>query len=591
MLYGNNGINYLRLMNVEWNNTYNDVVRFKTKSDQELYFNQHTIAEFEDVKFIKDFNAVNVNANYNKLKRVNYAYYESVIDGEVFGEYAFVTDIVYINEDITQLKLELDVWQTYQFDFELGPCYVERGHVNRWLDTAKKRPNFKYCRTYENVEVGDKLYSYKVKDIQSDLAENNIAFLWIVSTENLFPSAEKAYMFGFSPFYVYFVPFHTNPYYDLYIEYDTSKFYARLEDLYNQFKGDNRIVAMYITSNIPMFYNLSKDGDVIIFKPGKRTTGPYYNTPFAFYHEIDTTKHLGVLIPDLTIEDTHYRIDSHLVTFDEEPKIDCYPFRYFKLTSMRGNSLIMRPEHLQNNDSIVNIVLNITYYLSIGAVCKEGYSYGLIGDRIEINGKTTTSSMTQEIVASNTINELPLIDDAYKNYLQTQKASSLAGVASNLVGASLGVVGSIISGNPVAAVSGVTSGAMSILSHMAKIQDLKDTPDSVKKSGNDYLFELCANTLRLELFEVRLPESERERLRNYFKAFGYAIRDFIKYDYTTRKYFNFVQTVDANIIGNINNVHLRKLKQIFDNGVRIWHYTPDDWHGFDVTLNNDEVNL
>src|SRR5690606_22559437 len=121
------------------------------------------------------------------------------------------------------------------------------------------------------------------------------------------------------------------------------------------------------------------------------------------------------------------------------------------------------------------------------------------------------------------------------------------------------------------------SGAMSVMSHMAKIQDLKDTPDGVKKSGNDYLFELCANTLRLELFEVKLPNNERERLRNYFKAFGYAIRDFIKYDYTTRKYFNFVQTVDANIKGNINNMHLRKLKQIFDNGVRIWHYIPDDW--------------
>lgn len=587
MQYMNNGVNYLKLMNVEWNNTYNDVVRFKTKSDQELYFSQHTIAEFEDVKIIKDFNAVNVNANYNKLKHVNYAYYESVIDGEVFAEYAFITDIIYINEDITQLKLELDVWQTYQFDFELGPCYVERGHVNRWLDTAKKRPDFKYCRTYENVEVGDKLYSYKIKDLQSDLAENNIAFLWIVSTENLFQGAQKGYMFGFSPFFVYFVPFNTNPYYDLFLEYDTAKYYARMEDLYNQYKNDNKIVAMYITSNIPFQYDLEKDGDAITFKPKIRQSN---NLPFAFYHEIDETQHLGVLIPDLTIEDTHYRIDSHTVTFDEEPKIDCYPFRYYKLTSMRGNSLIMRPEHLLNDDSITNIVLNLTYYLSIGAICKEGYSYGEIGDRIEINGKTTSSSMTQEIVASNTINELPLIDDAYKNYLQSQKSSSLAGMASNLVGATMGVVGSIISGNPVAAVSGVTSGAMSVLSHMAKIQDLKDTPDGVKKSGNDYLFELCVDTLRVELFEVRLPDSERERLKKYFKAFGYAIRDFIKYDFTSRKYFNFVQTVDANIKGNINNVHLRKLKQIFDNGVRIWHYIPDDWHGFDVTLNNVEVS-
>ena len=140
-----------------------------------------------------------------------------------------------------------------------------------------------------------------------------------------------------------------------------------MEDLYNHFKGDNKL-STYITSNIPMFYDLTKGSDGITFKP--RNKFPSYYS-YAYYHETDETNHLGVLIPDLTIEDSLYRVDYHTVTFDDEPKIDCYPFRYFKLTSMRGNSLIIRPEHLRNEDTTTNIQFNVSYYLSIVAVCKE----------------------------------------------------------------------------------------------------------------------------------------------------------------------------------------------------------------------------
>ena len=43
--------------------------------------------------------------------------------------YYFVQTCDYINANTTQLNIQLDVWQSFQHDIQLGNAYVERGHV------------------------------------------------------------------------------------------------------------------------------------------------------------------------------------------------------------------------------------------------------------------------------------------------------------------------------------------------------------------------------------------------------------------------------------------------------------------------------
>jgi hypothetical protein len=44
--------------------------------------------------------------------------------------YAYITDIKFINPDMTEIKIKTDVFQTWQFDFIYKECFVEREHVN-----------------------------------------------------------------------------------------------------------------------------------------------------------------------------------------------------------------------------------------------------------------------------------------------------------------------------------------------------------------------------------------------------------------------------------------------------------------------------
>lgn len=52
-------------------------------------------------------------------KPYNYKYY-----------FYYITDMIYINDEMTEVQIKLDVFQTYQFEFQYKKCYVEREHVN-----------------------------------------------------------------------------------------------------------------------------------------------------------------------------------------------------------------------------------------------------------------------------------------------------------------------------------------------------------------------------------------------------------------------------------------------------------------------------
>lgn len=43
--------------------------------------------------------------------------------------YAYIVDLKYINDNMTEIYIETDVFQTWQFDFTYLKSYVERKHV------------------------------------------------------------------------------------------------------------------------------------------------------------------------------------------------------------------------------------------------------------------------------------------------------------------------------------------------------------------------------------------------------------------------------------------------------------------------------
>lgn len=131
-----------KLCNVPWDMGYRDIVKWDRKA-QETYFNQLDGIEFTDCTMAKYGLPVRLPVPFAQASQYNYLIATNDYDFDTPRSwYYFVQTCDYINANTTQLNIQLDVWQSFQHDIQLGNAYVERGHVgvaneNAWKDWGK----------------------------------------------------------------------------------------------------------------------------------------------------------------------------------------------------------------------------------------------------------------------------------------------------------------------------------------------------------------------------------------------------------------------------------------------------------------------
>lgn len=306
--------------------------------------------------------------------------------------------------------------------------------------------------------------------------------------------------------------------------------------------------------------------------------------------------------------------DNGLPTF--EPKLYTFPFRYFMITDYMNTPLVVKPELCENKTlklrvKATNIATESKYNLYV-----NGYKGDYNGN---LNGIVNNSPLM-----------LPVLSSAYSQFLATSSASfnqgninamlendlSLKqGLATNSlnyrqnttnnymqgISSGLGAIASLFSLN----FGGVVNGAMRVVqsginqhfntlsnnlnnsqlkeqnklsnfevSSMAnaKTTDLINTPNSIKTTGNDTLFNLVNSNRKIDIIEFALDFRYKHRIYDYFVKYGYKVNKWEKINVNSRRYFNFIKTNTCNIVGDeIPHEYLEEIKDIFNRGVTIWH--------------------
>ena len=306
--------------------------------------------------------------------------------------------------------------------------------------------------------------------------------------------------------------------------------------------------------------------------------------------------------------------DNGLPTF--EPKLYTFPFRYFMVTDYMNTPLVIKPELCENKTlklrvKATNIATESKYNLYV-----NGYKGDYNGN---LNGIVNNSPLM-----------LPVLSSAYSQFLATSSASfnqgninamlendlSLKqGLATNSlnyrqnttnnymqgISSGLGAIASLFSLN----FGGVVNGAMGVVqsginqhfntlsnnlnnnqlkeqnklsnfevSSMAnaKTTDLINTPNSIKTTGNDTLFNLVNSNRKIDIIEFGLDFRYKHRIYDYFVKYGYKVNKWEKINVNSRRYFNFIKTNTCNIVGDeIPHEYLEEIKDIFNRGVTIWH--------------------
>lgn len=283
-------------------------------------------------------------------------------------------------------------------------------------------------------------------------------------------------------------------------------------------------------------------------------------------------------------------------------KLQCYPYTYFLITDYMNEPLIVKPQLVYNTDNKLIIKIETT-------AISGRYRLYVENNKNDRSGKL-------EGVINNLTYQLPVSSSAYSQFYASSMSSFNNNVANSLLendmtlrqntntatlntkqsefNSGLSAIASLLTGN----LGGAVSNGVSLIqqqekldnlisnlneqsrfkeneiisSKNAKINDLLNTPNSIKTAGNDSIFNLTVNNRKIDVIKYTITPQYKRRINNYFKRFGYSFNDFAVPDIYSRQHFNFLKCSSCQLISDsIPREHQEEIKSIFESGVTLWH--------------------
>lgn len=107
-----------------YDNNYDYTKMFSNENEQKQFFRTFDYENVDDHNYIKIENSFNVKYDYDYLENegVNYV----IFDNGYRTIYAFIIKKEYVRENLTRIIYEVDVIQTFMFDFNINKSFVER---------------------------------------------------------------------------------------------------------------------------------------------------------------------------------------------------------------------------------------------------------------------------------------------------------------------------------------------------------------------------------------------------------------------------------------------------------------------------------
>lgn len=590
------------------------------------------------------------NANYMRVKSWNndgYEYY-----------YYFITGVQQINVDTYRLSLELDVLMTYQDEFLEGmkdmPVFTDRKFCAR-----VNSEGYPHCADYKSGdsvfgEVKPSIITNKY-DLELSISPYLKGFIWAyvccdkelpfnTDTPQTLLSMYK-YKGTFHPLAMICFPvkFPENvsnlklTFADdtTFVDFSNQDAFSLIDGLINDGKTHGVKLSPY-----PPFADstmtINKVGGSVVIKSSRMLNkinyyewhndktmlwelrGDISTDALVIREEYDSNNEYNVV--DL---DSHFNVGvlNPLSPRMTDLKLLFKPFRKYKVASAYSEGNEFFPE-LMFSDGVFD---NAEFYFRTIATFYIGdnnlstfvlpttdtngntFYYGYQSDNVGL------VSNVNYVIPSGT-NALDVFNSTQAQaFYQSKTASGISAgltIAGGVGSVALGVIGAVgsmgmssvasaglIVGGVGAIGSGIASLSNTIKSTNAKIEDLKNTPDSVNVGGNSYTTDMGrVDTLLPYVIVLECSEVIKERANDYFYQFGYEVArecyfntelnnntiDISKSVDTlifNRDIFNYIKINDDitnKINANMPIIVKQKISNIFNKGITLW-----SWFGID----------
>ena len=137
------------LTNCPLDNTYDHTIYFTSASAQTSYFESLTKYAYLEYSYVRHNRTLKVQAPVGaNLYDCNYVMFQNSAFGAKWF-YAFIKGVEYVNNGVSQIEFQIDIMQTWLFDYQLEECFVEREHSATDAIGDNIVP--------ENLELGDEV--------------------------------------------------------------------------------------------------------------------------------------------------------------------------------------------------------------------------------------------------------------------------------------------------------------------------------------------------------------------------------------------------------------------------------------------------
>lgn len=492
---------------------------------------------------------------FEDLLGYNYCMYQNTAyDNKWF--YAFITDIKYVNDGMTEIKIETDVLQSWKFEINYKASFIEREHTNNDAIGANLLP--------EDIDFGE----FTNNQVKSATGFANNAICVITAKEiNVDGSASDPNIVKASLqngiynglFFHWFVDMpSSSATYDNYSKVQCAlafiSRFGREEGL-----DMNDVVAIFMCP-LEILGSYKETKDLTFYADGGNRRIYYYNS---------TSNPNAQIMANALIYD-----DRTMASYSpRNNKLLCYPYRYMLGTNNTGETVEYHYEDFAEDiiPSGPNAGKNVLHFRTYGAV-----SQGCSMKCVPMNYK----NLSENFIESINYSKFPIgawIGDSYTNWLTqnavNMAATELTGGLKTLIGAGQVAAGAYM-GSAEGVEAGVTNAAGGISDIFGVMIDKYEhsfMPNQANGNLNvgDIVYAHTHN--EISFYHMSIKPQYASAIDSYFDMFGYKTHKVKLPNIEGRLNWNYVKTIGLNITGDIPQADMQKIKNIFNNGITFWH--------------------
>ena len=515
-------------------------IKFASRTEQTNYFSNLPHKLFQHFTYQRHDSTVRITLDstftIEHARLYNYCMYRNnAYDGRWC--YAFVTSCEWASNGSCKLTIETDQWQTWCFDITFDKSFVEREHVDD--DTFGKHTipeSLEYgdyvCNAVQNITYADPtaesgntrmFVAFQVTTV--DVSHDNATAVFPSPIKNVFNGIPQGcYIFGF-------------PY-----TADTVGKINTVVGYYDAAGKANAIVSIFMIPRICCDWEVGTNGEGV-FEGTTDWWIPKYSTSAA-----------TALGPQIERNTT---IDGYV---PHNSKLYCAPYNTLYLTNNAGADCVYQWEMFNGDPTF-----------AVYGALEQGGSIMMFPLNSKKSAAASTGDGWNEGLPAG---KLPLLSWASDYYLNWQAVNGTnMEIQAGLTAANFGI--SMVSGMASGNVGGMVGATMGLADQVRamgqQIKEAEIVPPTAKGNVSSGSIGFSCGESRYTFRKMSIRAEYAKIIDSYFDAFGYKVNEFKIPNITGRRNWNYVKTVGCNIHGDVPQIAIESIKQMFNTGVTIWH--------------------